>query len=289
MKTIWLAVLSTTCLLAQAPPNLQFEVASVRAIPEGPIDAVNIGLHLDGSQVHVNSLDFRDYVAMAYRVKQYQVSGPDWISSARFDVNAKLPDGAKSDQIPEMLQALLAERFQLKAHREQKELPVYALIVGKTPLKIQASAPGAESAPAAKGDRAVNVSGSAAGVTADLGNGGYYSFTPDGKFEIHKVDMAMLARQLERYLDRPIVDMTGLTGNYDLSVKVTQEDAQTMMIRAAVNAGMVLPPQAIQAMEAGSVSSLLDALQQLGLKLDARRAPLETIVIDQASKTPTAN
>src|SRR5690348_16595773 len=131
MKPAWLAFLTAACLLEQAPSHLQFEVASVRAVPQGHIDVVNIGLHLDGAQVHVNALDFRDYVAMAYRVKQYQVTGPDWISGARFDINAKLPDGAKSDQVPEMLQTLLAERFQLKMHREKKDLPVYALILGK--------------------------------------------------------------------------------------------------------------------------------------------------------------
>ncbi len=122
----------------------------------------------------------------------------------------------------------------------------------------------------------------------DLGNGSYYTFA-NGKFEVKKFTMDMLARQLERYMDRPIVDMTGLKGSYDLAITVTPEDAQTMLIHAAVNAGVVLPPQVIQATENGSIGSLLDGLQQLGLKMDARKAPLDILVVDQVSKTPTEN
>jgi uncharacterized protein (TIGR03435 family) len=288
MKTILATLLlGAGFVLAQAPKELSFEVASVR--PSQPTtDRVAIGLHLDGAQVRIVSLPLRDYIARAYRVKLYQVTGPDWLSSEKFDVNAKLPEGSTSDQIPEMLQALLAERFQLKAHRDTKELPVYALTVGKPPLKIQESAPDAAAGVTRKGDANIAISGAASGVSVDLGNGSYYTFA-NGKFEVKKFTMDMLARQLERYMDRPIVDMTGLKGTYDLAVTVTPEDAQTMLIHAAVNAGVVLPPQVIQAAENGSIGSLLDGLQQLGLKMDARKAPLDILVVDQASKTPTEN
>jgi len=248
---------------------------------------VDVGLRLDGSQAHIVSLTLRDYVAMAYRVKAYQVTGPDWIASDRFDLNAKLPAGSSSDQIPEMVQGFLADRFGLKFHREQKELPVYALILGKTPLKLVKSAPSADGAET-KGAVSVNGSGSADGVSVNMGNGSYYTFK-DGKFEIKKVTMAMLATVLERYVDRPMLNMTGLEGNYDLSVAVTEEDYRTMLIRAAVNSGIVLPPQALQLLDTGSIASLIDGLQQLGLKLDARKAPLDTIVVDQVLKTPTEN
>jgi uncharacterized protein (TIGR03435 family) len=141
---------------------------------------------------------------------------------------------------------------------------------------------------ATKGTSNVTASGSAAGVSVDLGNGSYYTFS-NGKFEVKKVTMEMLARQLERYVDRPIVDMTGLKGTYDLSFAVTQEDYQTMLIHAAVNAGMMLPPQVLQLLDNSSIASLMDGLQQLGLKLDARKAPLDMLVVDQLSKTPTEN
>jgi len=158
----------------------------------------------------------RDYIARAYRMKLYQVTGPDWLTSERFDVNAKLPEGSTQEQRPEMLQSLLEERFQIKLHREKKELPVYALTIGKPPLKIQESAPDPDAAVASKGTANVTATGSADGVSVDLGNGSYYTFN-NGKFEIKKVTMDMLARQLERYVDRPILDMTDLKGTYDLT------------------------------------------------------------------------
>jgi uncharacterized protein (TIGR03435 family) len=250
---------------------------------------VTIGLHLDGAQVRIVALPMRDYIAMAYRVKLYQVTGPDWITSGKFDLSAKLPAGANSDQIREMLQSLLAERFGMKLHREKKDLPVYALTLGKSPLKIQESAPDASGEPApAKGDLNASASGGANGVSVNLGNGSYYTFA-NGKFTVKKVTMDMLGRQLERYVDRPIVDMTGLKGNYDLTVTVTPEDAQTMMIHAAVNAGVSLPPQVVQLADHGSIASLLDGFEQLGLKMDSRKALLDVLVVDQASKTATGN
>ena len=288
MKTILLTALSAGVLLAQASQKPQFEVASVRpSQPSGP-ERVDLGLHIDGAQVRIVSLPMRDYIARAYRVKLYQITGPDWLTSERFDLSAKLPAGSASEQIPEMLQSLLEERFQIKLHRDKKELPVYALIVGKAPLKIQESAPDTAPDAARKGEVSLAASGSAAGVSVDLGNGSYYTFN-NGKFEIRKASMDMLARQLERYVDRPIIDLTELKGNYDLTVSVTPEDYQTMLVRAAVNAGMLLPPQALRLLDSGSIASLIDGLQQLGLKIDARKAPLDMLVIDQLSKTPTEN
>ena len=289
MRTFLLATLSAGCLLAQAPSDLQFEVASIRPSQPSSNDNVTIGLHLDGAQVRIVALPMRDYIAMAYRVKLYQVTGPDWITSDKFDLSAKLPAGSNSDQIRDMLQSLLAERFGMKLHREKKDLPVYALTLGKSPLKIQESAPDVSGEPApAKGDLNAAVSGGANGVSVNLGNGSYYTFA-NGKFTVKKVTMDMLGRQLERYVDRPIVDLTGLKGNYDLTVTVTPEDAQTMLIRAAVNAGVSLPAQVVQLADHGSIASLLDGFEQLGLKMDSRKAPLDVLVVDQASKTPTGN
>lgn len=288
MKMILLVALFAGSLLAQAPPNPKFEVASVRPSQPTGTDRVDIGVHRDGAQMRMVSLPMRDYIARAYRLKLYQVTGPDWLTTERFDVNAKLPEGSTQEQIPEMLQSLLEERFQIKLHGEKKELPVYALTVGKPPLKIQESAPDPAAPIAPKGTTNVTATGSAAGVSVDLGNGSYYTFA-DGKFEIKKVTMDMLARQLERYVDRPILDMTDLKGTYDLSFDVPTEDYQRMLIRAGVNAGMMYPPQVLQYMDNGSIAALMDGLQQLGLKLDARKAPLDVLVIDQMSKTPTEN
>ena len=91
----------------------------------------HLGMNVDAARVDIGSLSLAELIRIAYGVKPYQIQGPDWISAERFDVVAKLPEGASKEQVPQMLQALLAERFQLKAHRESKEHSVYALVVGK--------------------------------------------------------------------------------------------------------------------------------------------------------------
>jgi uncharacterized protein (TIGR03435 family) len=101
--------------------------------------------------------------------------------------------------------------------------------------------------------------------------------------------MEQFAANLERFADRPIVDMTGLTGRYDLAFDVNPEDYQPMLIRSAIYAGVVLPPQAMRFVESTSSAPLGDAVQQTGLKLEARKAPLDVLVIDEALKIPTAN
>ncbi len=101
--------------------------------------------------------------------------------------------------------------------------------------------------------------------------------------------MPNLALNLERFLDRPIVDMTNISGSYDFSLDLTAEDYRAMLIRAGTNAGVVLPPEALRLLDGASTPSLFEATQKLGLKLDARKAPLDVIVVDSARKTPTEN
>lgn len=101
--------------------------------------------------------------------------------------------------------------------------------------------------------------------------------------------MDSLATVLERFMDRPVVNLTDLQGTYDLTLNVTGEDYRIMMVRAAVNSGITLPPRALRLLDAGAPISLFDAVQQLGLKLDARKALRDLVVIDEALKTPTDN
>jgi uncharacterized protein (TIGR03435 family) len=287
-SAVTIGILASFAAVAQdSPSHLEFEVASVRHSLDSRPEAVSVGLRMDGSQARISFYAIRDYIAMAYRVRSSQVNGPDWMAMERFDLNAKLPAGATAAQVPEMLQAFLTDRFQLKMHREKKEFPVYALIVGKGPLKLKETPPGA-GASDSKGAVDMAVTGGASGVSMNLGNGSYYSFG-NNKFEAGRVSMDGLVRMLETYVDRPILNLTELKGNYDLTLNLTPEDYQAMLIHAAVNNGVVLPPQALRLMDTGSTASLLDALQQVGLKLDARKSPLDALVIDQILKTPTEN
>ena len=283
-------LLTPSLVLAQTPERkLEFEVASVRPSSNDMRDSVGLGLRLDGAQARVGALTLRDYIAMAYRVKAYQVVGPDWLASERFDVNAKLPAGSTAADIPQMLQSLLADRFGLAFHRESREMPVYALGIGKPPLKITEAKldPGDSASVPTPGTVNISASGSIAGVVVDLGNGASYTFA-GGKFDGRKINGRMLADTLQGYADRPILDATGLTGTYDFAFEVSPEDYQSLLVRAAVNAGVVLPPQALRLMDNGG-NALPDAVGQLGLRLESRKAPVDLIVVDRALKTPTDN
>jgi uncharacterized protein (TIGR03435 family) len=234
-------------------------------------------------------MTLKDYIGAAYRVKIYQVSGPEWLASDRFDISATLPAGSSPSQIPEMMQRLLEDRFQIKMHREKKDFPVYMLEVAQGGLKMPESAPDPDAANAdAKAPLNVTGSGSAQGISVNLGRGSSYTFA-NNKFEARRLTMTAVAGNLERFMDRPIVDMTNLKGSYDFTLQMTEEDYRTMLIQAAVTSGVVLPPQALRLLEGASPISLFDAMQKLGLKLDARRAPLDLLVIDEARKTPTDN
>jgi uncharacterized protein (TIGR03435 family) len=268
----------------------QFEVASIRPSAP-PTDRVNVGVHVDGARISCTYLSVKDYIRMAYKVKDYQITGPDWMAGERFDISATLPAGAKEDQVPDMLKALLAERFQMKIHRESKDFPVYALAVGKGGLKAKESAPEADGKDGEEGPKgAVNVSGSGGrgGVNINLGKGSSFNMA-DNKFVVRKLTMATFAEMLARFEDRPVVDMTGVTGSYDFDLTFTQEDFNAMMIRSAITAGVNLPPEALKALQYSSGDSLLGALERVGLKLETRKAPLEVLAIDHVLRVPTEN
>ena len=102
---------------------------------------LHIGMKVDGARVDFGSMTIADLIVAAYKVKSFQVSGPDWIKTERWDIVAKLPEGSNKDQVPEMLQSLLADRFKLALHRDTKDQSVYALIVGKGGPKLKESPP----------------------------------------------------------------------------------------------------------------------------------------------------
>jgi uncharacterized protein (TIGR03435 family) len=279
------AVLTMACM--QAAPGPEFEVATIRPSAEGPQNQVNVGLHIDGAQVRIAYFTLKDYIGMAYRVRVSQVFGPDWISSDRFDIAATIPEGHKPAEFREMLQTLLAERFQLKFHKEQREFSVYALVLGKRPLKLKPVPPDEDNGDASE-PLEVTGGGSVAGVNVNLGHGSSWSFAPN-RFEAKKLSMEVFASNLERFADRPIVDKTGLMGQFDFVFDINPEDYQPMLIRSAIAAGVSLPPQALRVLDGSSSASLSDALEQIGLRLEPRKEPLDVMVVDSANKSPSEN
>jgi uncharacterized protein (TIGR03435 family) len=125
-----------------------FEVASVRAaeFPNpgrggGGPQQFRAGMQLDAARLDWGFASLADMIQYAFGVKNYQVSGPDWMRGSRWNVVARLPEGASQDQVPRMMQTLLAERFQLKVHHQKREQPVYALKIAKGAPRLEAIAP----------------------------------------------------------------------------------------------------------------------------------------------------
>ena len=221
---------------------------------------------------------------MAYRVNDYQVLGPDWLATENFDIAAKLPDGATRAQLPEMIQSLLADRFKLVLHRDKKEFPVYALVVAKNGPKLKESPPdsGAEASPGAKGTVDINVTAGRGGGVIDLGNGSSIGYGRD-RLEAKKVTLSALAGAVERLLDRPVVDMTGIGGTYDFSLAYSWDELRSL-VRSTSGGARELPANA-----ADPGDSIFTSLAAFGLKLEPRKAPIEVVVVDRIERTPTEN
>lgn len=244
---------------------------------------------MDRAQMRAVGLSLKDYLSTAYSIKALLISGPHWTETDRFDITATLPAGSTPAQVPEMLQALLADRFQLKLHKDKKEFPVYALVLGKGPLKLKESPPD-PNAPKdeAKGTFNNGTVSFANGISVSYLDGSSF-YIGNNRVEAKKLNMTQFTRDMERFSDRQIVDMTGLNGQYDFVFTVSPEDFQAMMLRQYVWLNQKLPPEAQQFLDSTSPSALGDALQQVGLKLEPRKAPLDVLVIDDALKTPIPN
>jgi len=271
-------------VLTQSPPA--FEVASIR-----PADVqnrqVNAGVSLDGSQVRYRLVPLISYIGYAFDARNYQIVGPDWLRTQYFDVVAKLPAGASTKQVPQMLRTLLVDRFGLKSHPEKREFSVSALEVAKEGLRMH-EAPRAAIDTDNNGTVTFSVVANQTGGSFDLGGGAYFLSTATG-FEGKKMTMAQLAYMLTPFVDRPVIDSTSLAGRYDFALDISEEDRTAIGIRAALNAGVKLPPQMLRLLDNASGASLTDALRTLGLVLVSKKAYLDVIVVDEMQKTPSEN
>ena len=297
--------------LAQAPDHsLTFDVASIKpAAPQGP-GKIMMGMRggpgtPDPGQVTFTNMPLSRLIMNAYDVKSFQVTGPSWLDSEHFDITAKIPKGATKEQYRVMLQNLLAERFKLQVHKEHKEVPIYALTVAKGGPKIKESpkddqAQGAAPPPQ---DLAIQRADGPPGPPpigrdgmprmAPGRRGEMMMFGPNGfRMQGSHETMATLADVLSNQLGRPVVDATGLTAEYDYTLNFSPEGLQGMrgmpMLMGGGPIGAGPAPEGGHEAETGP--SLFTAVQeQLGLKLDSRKGPVDLIVVDSAEKTPTEN
>lgn len=309
------AALMAGALLAQTPaaaPTLSFEVASIKPVglptpAQVASGKIHAGMKIDAARVDIGLASLMDLICRAYEVKPFQVQGPSWMNNImgaqRFDVMAKMPDGATKEQVPQMLQALLAERFKLVIHKEKKEQNVYALVVAKGGPKMKESdplpAPTTEGgpSPASTGSNQVEIKTTANGaVTSDGETQQKMTMSPDGKMhlEISRAPISKFADGISPMLDRPVVDMTELKGKYEISMDLSMQE----MLNAARKMGAPVPnapagagdsSHPADAASDASSSSIFASIQALGLKLEPRKLPIDLIVVEKAEKMPTDN
>jgi uncharacterized protein (TIGR03435 family) len=223
------------------------------------------------------NVSVRTLIQNAYDVRFDQVSGgPAWLSSESYDVDAKMEASvadafqklSRTDRVlvrQHMLQEVLADRLKLEVRRETKELPTYSLVVVKGGSRLKEASPGDTYPNGLRGSDGT----SGAGLIRTIGVRGGQTTTAQG------VSIANLVRFLTGFLDRPVLDKTGLSGNYDFILSWSVNGAPMQSAPADLPLAAPDPPPPYS-----SGPSLFQALQeQLGLKLDAGKGPVEMIVI----------
>jgi uncharacterized protein (TIGR03435 family) len=235
---------------AAGPPA--FEVASIKPSLEPPGSVV--GIFESQGRISAKNVTLRRCVRGAYDVPEPQIiGGPKWVDQDRYSIEAKAAAPAGGHELMRMLQTLLADRFKLVLHREQRTIPGYRLVLAKGGLRAPASAP-------------------------DSGSVGQ---SQRGRIEAAGCTMPQLALKLAEVLHLPVLDATAVAGRFDLKLEWTPEDMQAKPPSADQRAG--------DAPEAGAGPSIFAALQeQLGLKLESGRIPAQVLVIDSAEK-PSEN
>ncbi len=256
---------------AQSPtPGGRFEVASIKPNDSG--DSHSQVRLAPGGRAWATNATLRALITTAYSLPDARLSGgPAWMDSARFDFDAR-GQGKNPDETLAMLQTLLAERFQLKVHWETKELPIYALLVGKNgpkldpprgvgcfdPLSVTPGSPPPEPNP---GEGPVRPCGG-------------FSIPFPGQMYGAKVPMWRFTMNLTRILGRNVVNKTGLDGPYDITLRFDPNEFQ--------------PAGAPQSADNSAPSIFTAVQEQLGLRLESQRGPVEVLIVDSAER-PSEN
>jgi uncharacterized protein (TIGR03435 family) len=243
MRSLHVILLLAAALPAQTP---SFEVASIRpSAPPGTLTqnfqggTLHLGLVIDRARVDIAGLSLAEILPVAYRVKPYQVIGPDWMNEDRWDILGKLPEGASTDRVPEMLQSLLRDRFRLEAHSETRERNVYALVLNKNGPALKPSAPDAPAPrPGAQGNMQPDAKGRTVTITGGPAGTLRATYLDDDSVRVElRANMPALAEIL--LADRTVIDFTELKGMYDIALVVPQ-NVEKPMLRSAMGFGMMM-------------------------------------------------
>ncbi len=244
-RAILLVLAANCCLLAQSQVSQgsEFEAVSVKPhISSGAPDE-RAGIEEDKALIRIDNLSLRRLIGIAYRVKSFQIAGPNWLET--FDIVAKLPTDYQHDQLPALMQRMLSDRFRLAVHHETRPAPAYAMVIAKGGPKLHKSA----------GPRT------------------YHTGRP-GLIEGHQWSTTELADSLTGFVGAPVADQTGLGAVYDLKFEWNPQELAAQSETRGATEG----------------PSLFTALQeQLGLRLEPTRAPLDVVVVDHAERVPIPN
>jgi uncharacterized protein (TIGR03435 family) len=282
------AVMMFACSLAHGQT---FDAASVKpAAPPDRNGMVNMGIEGGPGTQRPGRIEYR-YLTMqtllttAYGVKTFQLSGPVWLDTERFDIVATLPPDATKEQLGVMLQNVLTARFKMTLHRESKVLSIYSLAVAKGGPKMKQEADVPEAAEPENPRSRPKIGPDGFRAVEDLPASapiGMIAFPGRAHVSGRQKTMQELAERLTIFLRRPVIDATALNGKYDIAFTYAPDN------RPAGQDATTATPDADA--DADALPDIFGALQsQLGLKLEPKKSPIEIIVIDHIEKTPIEN
>ncbi|HTB15567.1 MAG TPA: TIGR03435 family protein [Bryobacteraceae bacterium] len=278
MRTIaaLLVAISAAAQIPEASPR--FEVASIKPSPPGAPSTGRIRIGSRGGPgtddpglFTCERCSLTGLIRQAFQLQDYQISAPDWLPSWRFNISAKIPEGATKEQFRLMMRNLLIDRFKLQFHFEKKETQTYALVIAKNGPKIKES-PGPvdrDERPGRLTERKLDADGF---VILPPGRVSMMMIMSDGHAtERHAEEtMQQFAESLVAQVNHPVTDATGLKGKYDFTLRWISQDAGP----SGDDAG----PNLFRALE-----------EQLGLKLEAKKGTIDSFVVDHLEKAPTEN
>src|ERR1017187_3625028 len=257
-----LAVFAPCAAFGQLPSQKPaFEVASVK--PAAPVEAQPGRPRKTGglssatgagqpSLVIYSGVIQKAVLSKAYNVPPDQIVGPSWLDNERYDIVAKVPEDAPEGLIPAMLQNLLTERFRMSVHLATKQTQGYALVVGKSGPKLTKAK---DDAPSARS----------------------MGFTSSGHLTWQAATLADFAKSLSTFLGRPVDDMTGIQGKFDITLDASPDSLPGLRSFGTAQA------------DADPKPSILAAIRGLGLNLEPREASVNQLVVDSAQEIPTQN
>jgi uncharacterized protein (TIGR03435 family) len=257
-----------------APARSEFEVASIK--PNKSTDLRIMVRAAPGGRFIATNIPLQFLIEDAYHIKDFQLSGaPPWLKSEHYDIDAKAEGNPAYDAMLPMVRTLLEDRLQLKFHRDSKEMPIYALTIAKTGKLHEAEGecgprPATPPPPPEPGKL----------PTAPCG--GFFVFP--GRLSGQKVAIGQLIDTLSRFTNRVVLDKTGLSGKYDINLEYTPDQGQFQAPPGPPPPGMPpLPP-----IDPNGPSLFTAIQEQLGLKLESQKGPVEIMVIDHVER-PSEN